>query len=99
MILCSETMLMWTMNNYNEIRRSGFERMTSGITSVISLKFCTTGFELTYENSTKPIKKNSLLFKKTPHDGAIRQKQQALLRERERERERESKSESKRGAG
>ncbi len=62
MILCSETMIMWNENmcNYNEIMRSGFERMTSGVTSVISLKFCTKSFEnvhLTYENSTKLIKK------------------------------------------
>ncbi len=63
MILCSETMIMWNENmcNYNEIMRSGFERMTSGVTSVISLKFCTKRFEnvhLTCENSTKPINKN-----------------------------------------
>ncbi len=56
-------MIMWNenMRNFNEITRSGFERMTSGVTSVISLKFCTKSFEnvhLTYENSTKPIKKN-----------------------------------------
>ncbi len=56
-------MIIWNenMSNYNEIMRSGFERMTSGVTSVISLKFCTKSFEnvhLTYENSTKPIKKN-----------------------------------------
>ncbi len=62
MILCSETMIVWNenMGNYNEIMRSGFERMTSGITSVISLKFCTKSFEnvhLTYKNNTKPIKK------------------------------------------
>ncbi len=41
--------------------KSGFERMTSGVTrSVISLKFCTKSFEnvhLTCENSIKPIKK------------------------------------------
>ncbi len=62
MILCSETMIMWNenMRNYNDIMRSGFERMTSGVTSVISLKFCTKSFEnvhLTYINRTKPIKK------------------------------------------
>ncbi len=48
------------MCNYNEIMRSGFERMISVVKSVISLKFCTKSFEnvhLTYENSTKPIKK------------------------------------------
>ncbi len=58
MILCSETIIMWNENMYNyiEIRRSGFERMTSDITSVISLKFCTKSFDLTYENRTKPIK-------------------------------------------
>ncbi len=63
MILCSETIIMWNENmcNFNEIMRPGFERMTSGVTSVISLKFCTKSFEnvhLAYENSTKPIKKN-----------------------------------------
>ncbi len=63
MILCSETIIMWNENmcNYNEIMRPGFERMTSGVTSMISLKFCTKCFEnvhLAYENSTKPIKKN-----------------------------------------
>ncbi len=65
MILCSETIIMWNENmcNYNEIRF--FERMTSGVRSVISLKFCTKSFEnvhLTYENSTKPIKKNGTII-------------------------------------
>ncbi len=53
------------MCNYNEIMRPGFERMTSGVTSVISLKFCTKIFEnvhLAYENSTKPIKKTVTAF-------------------------------------
>ncbi len=40
MILCSKTMIMWNENicNYNEIMRSGFERMTSGVTSVLSFE-------------------------------------------------------------
>ncbi len=63
MTLCFETIIMWNENmcNYNEIMRPGFERMISGVTSVISLKFCTKCFEnvhLAYENSTKPIKKS-----------------------------------------
>ncbi len=33
------------MCNCNESMRSGFERMTSGVTSVISLDFCTKSFE------------------------------------------------------
>ncbi len=52
------------MCTYKEIMRPGFERMTSGVTSVISLKFCTKCFvlsvqnvHLAYENSIKPIKK------------------------------------------
>ncbi len=60
MSLCSETIIMWNENmcNFNEIMRPGFERMTCGVTSMISLKFCTKCFEnvhLAYENSTKPI--------------------------------------------
>ncbi len=47
MILCSESLIMWNENmcNYIKIMRSGFERMTSDGTSVISLKFCTKSFE------------------------------------------------------
>ncbi len=44
----------------NESMRSDFERMTRGVTSVISLDFCTKSFEnkqLTCENSTKANKK------------------------------------------
>ncbi len=56
--------------------RSGFERMTSGITSVISLKFCTKSFEnvqyaikFIYEDSSKPIKKNcKLKFRPVFHE-------------------------------
>ncbi len=39
--------------------------MTSGVTSVISLKFLTKSFEnvyLTYENSTKPIKEKPVVL-------------------------------------
>ncbi len=45
------------MCNYNENMRPGFERMTNGIASVISLKFSLKCFEnvhIAYENSTKP---------------------------------------------
>ncbi len=53
-ILCSETIIMWNENmcNYNENMRPGFERMTNGIASVISLKFSLKCFEnvhLAYE--------------------------------------------------
>ncbi len=45
MILYSETMIKWNENMRNyKIMRSGFERMTSGVSIVISLKFCTKSF-------------------------------------------------------
>lgn len=49
----------------NERMRSGFERMTSCVTNVISLDFCTKSFEnvhLICENSTKANEKKTVLL-------------------------------------
>ncbi len=61
-ILCFETMVVWTEILYN----LSFERLTSSVTSVISLDICTNGFEnvhLSCENITK-VEKNKCYSKK-----------------------------------